>query len=381
MAKHILILGAGFGGLEAATSLRKKLDDSYKITLIDKNDFFIIGFTKFDVMFGRRTVSDVKSYYKNIAGAGIHFVRDTIEQIDPENRTVKTGTGTFSGDFMIVALGADLAPQAIPGFSEAGHEFYTLAGAEKLFPVIDRFRAGTLVLSIFSKPYKCPPAPYEAALQLHDFFSQKGVRDNITIKMLIPAPTPLPIAKEVSAEIEKRLAHNDIELHKKHKVVEIDAQHKMAIVEGEQPVPFDLFIGVPVHVAPQVVRDSALGENGWISVDPTNLKTRFENVYAIGDVNNIPVGEFAVPKAGAFAEAAAKVVVNDILNKLKNENNPVNFDAKGTCYVEFGAGNVAALNANFLGEAAPRVVLDGPSSSLRSEKARFEKDRIGKWFK
>ena len=203
MTKNILILGAGFGGLQAATRLREELGDRCKITLIDKNDFFIIGFSKFDVMFGRRSVNAVKSYYRNIAAKGVDFVQDTIEQIDPVAKMVKTRTGSLGYDFLIVALGADMALQSIPGFSEGGHEFYTLAGAEKLYPIITNFQSGTVLISIFGKPYKCPPAPYEGALQLHDFFTEKGVRDKVTLKMLIPSPTALPVAKNVSAELEK----------------------------------------------------------------------------------------------------------------------------------------------------------------------------------
>lgn len=381
MAKKILILGAGFGGLEAATSLREKLDDSFEITLIDKNDFFIIGFTKFDVMFGRRDAEKIKSYYKNLATKRVNFVHDTIERIDPDKKIVKTRNSEFSYDFLIVALGADVVPEAIPGFVKGGYEFYTLPGAQKLFPVIDAFSSGAILISIFDKPYKCPPAPYEAAFQLHDFLTDKGVRDKIEIKMLIPSPTPLPVAKNVSAEIEKRLAEKNIALFKKHKVVEIDPAGKNAILADGKSMRFDLFIGVPIHRPPKVVRESALGQNGWIAVNPTNLETNFENVYAVGDVTNIPVGEFAVPKAGAFAEAGAQVVVRDILNKVKNEKNVVKYDAVGTCYIEFGAGNVAALNANFLGESTPRVNLDGPSLALRKNKESFEKDRIHKWFK
>ena len=381
MDKRILILGAGFGGLEAATSLRERLDASYDVTLIDKNDFFMIGFSKFDVMFGHRSAAEVKSYYKNIATEGINFVQDTVELIDPANKVVKTSTLDFTYEFLIVALGADLVPEAIPGFVDDGYEFYSLQGAQKLQAALNEFRAGTILISIFGKPYKCPPAPYEAAFQMHDFFVKKGIRDNITIKMLIPGPAPLPIAKEASAEIERRLAKRDIELLSEHKVIEIDPDNKEAIVEDREAVSYDMFIGVPIHRPPRVVRESVLGKSGWIQVNKVNLETNFENVYAVGDVTKIPVGKFAVSKAGAFAESGAKVVVNDILNQTNNETNPVKFDAVGTCYLEFGSGQVAKLNANFLGSSQPQVKLDGPSSGFRLDKENFEKNRIAKWFK
>jgi sulfide:quinone oxidoreductase len=381
MGKQILILGAGFGGLEAASALRQNLNEDHHITLIDKNDSFFIGFSKFDVMFGRKSADEIKSYYKNIAVNDINFVQDNIELIDPENKIVKTQSSSFPYDILIIALGADLAPEAIPGFVTGGHEFYSLPGAQKLFPVLDNFKTGTILISIFSKPYKCPPAPYEAAFQLHDFFLRKGIRDSINIKMLIPGPIPLPIAKNVSIEIEKLLGDLDINLLKKHKVVELKPQEKMALIEGRKPLGYDLFMGIPVHKPPKVVGESVLGINGWIRVNRKNLETNFPDVYAVGDVTNIPVGDFAVPKAGAIAENAAAVVVNDILNKIYKQKNTVKFNAEGTCYIELGEGKVAKLNANILGNSEPLVTLDGPSFEYRSDKIKFERDRINKWFK
>lgn len=381
MDQKILILGAGFGGLEAATSLSQRLDSSHQITLIDKNDHFIIGFSKFDVMFGRRPAEAVKSFYKNIAADNVNFVQDTIEHLDLNNKKVITHTAEFDYDFLIIALGAELMPEATPGFATGGYEFYSLAGAAKLAPVIADFRAGTILIAILGAPYKCPPAPYEAAFQLHDLFSQKGIRNQVEIKMLISGPSPLPVAKEAAAEIERRLAERNIDLLKQHKVISLNPANKEVEIAERESLRYDLFIGVPVHKPPQVVRTSALGKDGWILVNHKNLETSFENVYAVGDVTKIPVGKFAVSKAGAFAEAGAKVVVNDILNKINRENNPVEFKGTGTCYLEFGGQQVAKLNANFLGSAEPEVTLDGPSEAFRPDKISFEKDRIARWFK
>jgi len=381
LATKILILGAGFGGLHAATRLSEELDSSIEISLIDKNDSFIIGFAKFDVMFGRRTSQDIKSFYKNLAIEGINFVQDTIEIIDPNKKVVKTVSTTFSYDYLIVALGADLAPEAIPGFVDGGYEFYSLRGAERINPVINNFQSGNLLISIFNKPYKCPPAPYEAAIQLHDLFVKKRIRDKINMKVLIPGPVPLPIAKNVSSEIERLLKERSIELLKKHKVVELNTDEKKAIIENNDPVSYDLFIGIPVHKPPRVVRESALGNNGWISVNKENLETSFENVYAIGDVTSIPVGKFAVSKAGALAESAATVVADDIINKINKMKKVYKFEAAGSCYLEFGSGEVAKLNANFLGGSEPLVTLEGPTVEFRTDKENFEKDRIKKWFK
>jgi len=381
LVTKILILGAGFGGLQAATRLTEELGSKVEISLIDKNDSFVIGFAKFDVMFGRRPLKDVISYYKNLAIEGINFVQDIIEVIDLDNKIVKTVSAIFSYDYLIVALGADLVPEAIPGFVDGGYEFYSLSGAERINTVINKFQSGNLIISIFSNPYKCPPAPYEAAIQLNDICIKKGIREKINIKMLIPGPTPLPMAKNVSSEIEKVLKERNIELLKKSKVIKLNPNKKEAIVENQGSVNYDLFIGIPIHTPPRVVRESALGNNGWVSVNKENLETGFENVYAIGDVTSIPVGDFTVSKAGALAENAANAVAEDIINKINNRKKVYNFEAAGSCFLEFGSGEVAKLNANFLGGSEPLITLEGPSTEFRIDKEKFEKDRLKKWFK
>lgn len=377
---EIVILGAGFGGLEAATLLAEQLPPTFGITLIDKNDHFIIGFSKFEVMFGRFSAEQVKAYYADLAAPRVRFVRDTVTAIDPAARTVRTSRADYTCDWLIVALGADVEPALTPGFAEGGHEFYTLAGADRLYPVLDRFTGGTILLSILGMPYKCPPAPFEAAFQLHDFFTERGLRDRVTLRMLIPGAVPLPVAPGAADEINRRFAERGIDLLTRHQVTALDPAARHALVDGHAPVPYDLFIGVPLHRPPQVVRESALGGKGWIRVDRATLRTAFPNVYAVGDVTAIPVGDGAVPKAGAFAESAARTVVGDIVHRLTGAPAPPPYEAVGTCYLEFGEGNVAQISANYLGGDAPQVALEQPSAELRADKQHFLDDRIGRWF-
>jgi sulfide:quinone oxidoreductase len=378
MGKDILILGAGFGGLEAATGLREQLEQSYRITLVDKNDSFVIGFNKFDVMFGRRSTESVKSYYKDLAAEDVNFVRGEVKEIDLISKQVRVDSAEYTYDYLIIALGADLAPETTPGFVTGGHHFYSLDGAEKLRPIIADFTAGTILISIFGAPYKCPPAPFEAVFQLHDLFVRKGIRDNITLKVLTPAPKALPVSPTGTVVVEQRLEERGIPLLTGHRVTALEPENKQAVVEGHDPVSYDLFIGVPIHVPPQAVRESAFG--GWISVNHDTLETQFENVYAVGDVTKIPVGAGAVPKAGAFAEGGARVVVTDIVNKVYGRTNPVKFDGTGACFLEFGAGEIARLEANFLGGEKPEVLLVGPTADFRTDKIDFETSRKGRWF-
>jgi len=381
MSANILILGGGFGGLEVATRLRSALDESFRITLVDRKDFFSMGFTKFDLMFGRRQPEGCKSYYSQLEDRGIRFLQAEIESIDPEARRVETSVGALNTDHLVVGLGVDLAPEATPGFQDSGgHTFYTFEGAQALYPLLQEFAGGRIVISIFDKPYQCPPAPYEGAFQLHHLFTEKGLRDAVKIDVLIPGPKPIPVSDTVSQQIENLLVSNQIGLHKMYKVVEIDAVGKEAVTADGHRVPFDLFLGVPIHRPPAVVRQSALGENGWIRVDPATMRTRFDRVWALGDVVHIPVGDLAVPKAGAFAEDAAATAAGDILATIQGEGAVGPFRAKGTCYFEFGGGEVAKIAANFLEKESPQVELSGPSLEFRPDKEAFETTRIERWF-
>ena len=381
MGGSILILGAGFGGLEAATRLRAALDESFEITIVDRNDFFNFGFTKFDLMFGRKEPEDCKESLWAVEEKGIRFHQAVIESIDPEGRQVETSKGPLTADYMVVALGADIAPEATPGFLDSGgHHFYSFAAAEWLWPLVDEFKGGQILIAIFDRPYKCPPAPYEAAFQLDDFYRLRGIRQDVAIDMLIPGPMPLPISPTVSAGIEEALTSKQIALHKSHKVVEVDYQNKQAVVANETRYPYDLFLGIPIHRPPAVVLECPLGNQGWIRVDPATMQTRFERVWAMGDVVQIPIGEFSVPKAGAFAEDAAATVAADILRTIQGHGEVDPFQAQGACYFEFGDGKVAQIAANFLGGQAPDLALQGPSLEFRAYKEEFERSRIEKWF-
>jgi len=377
--KKVLILGAGFGGLETATGLAAVMKDGYEITLVDKNDAFFVGFSKIDVLFGHRTEAQVKYRYETLRPRGVRFVQAAINSIDTEAKSVATTRGAFSYDSLVVALGASLDNDAVPGFVESGaHEFYTMEGAVRLRPVVESFSRGTLLLAIFKPPYKCPPAPFEVACQLHDLFVRTGVRDAIRMKMVIPTPRPVD-KPDVSEGLERFLAERKIELIPSTTITSVDAAARRAVTAGGG-IDYDLFIAVPVHTPPQVIKSSKLGP-GFIPVSAKNLETAIPNVYAVGDVASIPVGDKAVPKAGAFAEDAARTVVSDILRKEGLAQELVKFNAIGACYLELGGGQVAKVNANFLGGEKPQLSLEGPSPELLSDRQRFESSRRDRWFK
>jgi sulfide:quinone oxidoreductase len=306
---RVVVLGAGFGGLELSTILSEKIGSNLDLTLIDKSDSFFFGFSKFDVMFGHKTAEQVRVYYKNIAKPGVKFVRDTVTSINPESKKVETQSGvSYAADILVVALGADYDIAATPGLAEAGNEFYSFAGAEKLRDMLPGFSKGHVIVGVCSTPFKCPPAPSEAALLMHDYLLKRGIRKDCKISIVMPFGLPIPPSPDTSLALLDAFAERDITFIPKHVVKTIDGSRKMAVLDDGTEMPFDLFLGIPKHRAPKVVEESGMTVNGWIPVSKTNLKTQYPGVYAIGDVNSV-----GTPKAGVFAEGAAKVAAASII--------------------------------------------------------------------
>jgi sulfide:quinone oxidoreductase len=375
MKQRIVVLGAGFGGLELATMLSEALGDRLELTLIDRNDSFFFGSSKLDVMFGCETPDAVRLAYGNIARPGVVFRRETITAIDPQARRVTTNRGTHEADVLVVALGADYDLAATPGLVEGGNEFYSLAGAERLREVLPAFSSGHAIVGVTSTPFKCPPAPSEAALLLHDHLTARGVRDACRISVVIPFGVPIPPSPAASKALLAAFAERGIAFVPNRRVRALDPARRVAILDDENEMPYDLFLGIPTHRVPDVVAASGLTENGWIPVNPKNLKTRFPGVYAIGDVTSV-----GTAKAGTFSEAAARVVAAALLAEAQGGEQPAAYAGAGTCYVEFGGGRVGRADVDFLSGPAPTGSFIEPSVALAGEKQRFGSSRRARWF-
>lgn len=373
--KQIVILGAGFAGLELAARLSETLADEVRVTLLDERESFHFGFSKLDVLFGRRAAADVTLDFGDISMDAVEFRRERVTSIDPERRRVTTDHGTYDADVLAVALGADYDFAATPGFQDGGFEFYSLAGAERLRQMLPGFESGTILIAVLGHPFKCPPAPVEAALLLHDMLVERGVRDAAEIRMIAPMAAPVPITKEVSQRFLGSLEERGIEYIGNQQVTSVDVAGNAARLQSGGSVPYDLFIGIPVHRVPEVVESSGLAVDGWVPVDRGNLMTRYPDVYALGDVAGMPVA-----KAGVFAEAAARVVADDIAARLRGGELERPYDGAGNCYIEFGGGMVGKVEANFLGGPKPTAQLVGPSRELADDKLAFAASRQKRWF-
>jgi sulfide:quinone oxidoreductase len=375
--RQVLILGAGFGGLELATRLSESLANEVQVTLVDQNDSFIFGFSKLEILFGRQTREEVSCPYRNISRPGVEFRHERVTSINPLTRHVITDGGTYEPDILVVALGADYDLAATPGFLEGGFEYYSVTGAERLREILPSFSGGRVLIAILGVPFKCPPAPYEGALLLHDYLVDRGVRAATRIDVINPMESPIPVSPQASAAIVQGLAERDIAYTPGRRVRGLDpANHVAQLKTGD--LPYDLFIGIPVHQAPTVVQASGLtagGNDGWVAVDPRNLATRFPHVYALGDCADAPV-----PRAGVFAETAARAVADDIAAKIHGSGSIRPYDGKGSCYIEYGRGLVGKVDADFLSGPSPIAPFLGPSAELAAEKEQFATARRRRWF-
>jgi sulfide:quinone oxidoreductase len=375
MSERVVVLGAGFGGLELSTMLSEASGGEIDVTLIDKNDSFVFGYSKLDVMFGRTTLDAVRLPYRDIAKAGVRLVQQTITAINPHARLVTTEDGVHEADFLVVALGADYDLDATPGLAEGGNEFYSVRGAERLGELLPAFSKGRAIIGVCGAPFKCPPAPSEAALLLHDHLSARGVRDECEISFVIPLGSPVPPSPETSRALLAAFAERGIEFVPGRRVSSLDPARAVAVLDDGSEMAYDLFLGVPKHRAPDVVVASGMTEDGYVPVNPRTLETRFPGVYAVGDVATI-----GVPKAGVFAEGAARVVAASMIANLRNGAQPDAYNGLGSCYIEFGAGRVGRVDVDFLSGPKPTGTYHEPSVALVSEKQHFGSSRRARWF-
>ena len=373
MSKKVLVLGAGFGGLELSTTLSEELGDEVEVTVIDRGDSFSFGFSKLDMMFRGASLESISLPYSEIARPGVKVLKEEVTAIDPETRTVTTDRGTHQADALVIALGADYDYDATPGLTEHGTDFYSFAGAEAAAAPIAAFNSGHAVIGVCGAPFKCPPAPSECALMLSDDLTRRGVRDDCTITFVMPLGAPVPPSPETSAALKAEFEERGITFVGGRKPARVEADR--VILDDGTELPCDLFLGVPKHRAPTVVIESGLTEDGFVPVDPATLRTKFEGVFAVGDVATA-----GVPKAGVFAEGAAKVVARELIAEVRGEDAAPPYDGRGSCYIEFGEDRIARVDIDFLSGPEKTGEFNPPSLELRDEKEEFGSSRKARWF-
>jgi sulfide:quinone oxidoreductase len=377
---HVLILGGGFGGLSTANEIRNSLSSSkVRITVVDKKDWFMVGFAKLWIMNGKRTFENSIGSLNQLQKKEIDFLKEEILKIDLENKKVKTTTKNLSYDYLIIALGAALAPEKIPGLVDYGMNLYDHNQLSEIHDRLTKIKSGNIAIAIMGMPYKCPPAPFEAALLIDSMLRNSGTRDSVKINFYSPAPITLPAAgPDVSQQILELINSEKIIFHNSCKTMSVE---KNKLIFENNQTNFDLLLAIPPHIAPKVIYDSGLAkEGGFIQIN-RDCKTPFENVYAIGDVTSLPVGEkMAVPKAGIFAEGEGLTVAHNIISKIQLQDGSELFDGKGGCFIESGRDTASLIEVDMFSEAKPITRLTESNKEHLDEKLEFEKERIQKWL-
>jgi sulfide:quinone oxidoreductase len=375
-SKTILVLGGGVGGIATARALRKRLPRTHRIVLLDREPDHVFAPSLLWLMVGRRTPAAITRPLARLARKGIDVRIGAIERIDPDERVVTLADGTLKGDYVVVALGAELFPEAVSGLSEAGHNFYTLPGAQALWGDLQRLRHGRVVVLTAAPAYKCPAAPYEAAMLIDAWIRKQARRDAVSIDVYAAEPAPMGVAgPNVSSGVGQLLAAKGIPYHPAHQVASVDPARKQITFANGAVADFDLLAYVPVHRAPAAIRDSGLsGESGWVSVNRQTLETRWPNVFAIGDVVSIPLAlGKPLPKAGVFAHREAEVVARNIAHAITGHGHGSQFDGHGECFIEVGDGKAGFGGGDFYAEPTPAVTLHQPSWRWHLGKVWLEK--------
>ena len=376
---RVAVLGGGFGGVAAALELRQRLAPQDEVLLIDEAATFRMGLGNLWILDGRRKVGEGRRPLSALQGKGIDVRRGRIERIDAARRAVTVEGAELQVDGLVVALGAQLAPEATPGFGTvpALHNLYEEAGAAALAKALQAFRGGRVLVQMCGLPFKCPPAPYEAALLVAEVLRKRGVRAEV--HLATPEPHPLPVAPpEVGGRLLPLLEAAGVQYHPGCRPVRFSD----GAVEWEngRSLAFDLAAGVPVHKAPAVLGELA-GPAGFIPVDPASLRTRFPGVYAVGDVAAVPLPNGkAAPKAGVLAEAQGRAAASHLAKDLLGSRPATDFAGRGTCFIELGDGKAIPAAGEFFATPHPRFTFGPASPDGLRDKERFEADRLASWF-
>lgn len=380
LGKHILILGGGFGGLTAAHTLRKGLSQEHRITVVDKHPTFAMGLTKLWIINNSKNDSEVTGNRTTLNKYGINFFEGEVTAINLTEHNVRVGKQSVSYDYLVIALGADYSTASTPGFANYARNLYSESGCAEIRDILRSFRGGTVNIVVCGLPFKCPPAPYEASMIIDDVLRKNGVRDKVKLRLITPEPHPLTIlGPEAGKMVTRLLDERQIEYNSQQKVSDI--QPNMVLTESAR-FEHDLVFAIPVHVAPTVLRESALlDQSGWIPVNPETMATSIENVYAIGDVagTKVPKG-LLLPRAGVLAEGQGRVVGENIVREIHDKEKTETFDGKGVCFMEVGDGKAAPVRSDFYAQPAPKWEFIPPSKEGFQQKRQFLTERMRAWF-
>lgn len=374
----VVVLGCGMGGFTASNLISKQIGSSATITVVEPKERLAFAPAFQWLVFGWRQPEKIQRVATALSKKkNVRMIKERVEKIDLKERTVKTQSETIRYDKLVIALGAEFAFDEVPGLEAYSHNAYSLEGARKLRDAIDSFNGGTTAVGISRLPIKCPPAPYELALLLEEHF--RRAKKKVEIYFFTPEPHPMPAAGSViGKQVERLLNSRGVKYLPKTKLVKVDKDR--VVFENGSELKYDLLVTTPPHRSSQIVKDAGLtDESGWIPVNPHNLATRHEDVFAIGDITSIetPHGHAPyLPKAGVFAQGQAEVLANNLAVSITKKGEMRQWGGEGSCYLQVAKSESAFLKGTFLSNP-PRLEFHPPRRKWFLEKVRLEKE----WLK
>ena len=385
--KTVVILGGGVGGLSVANGLRRRLGRKHEVLVVDKTGEHVFWPSLLWLQVGLREPNKITKQLEKLLKSGIDVVRGEVDYIDPLAMRVGVGRETIDADYLVVSLGAQLAPERVPGLMAAGHNLYSLEGSiavRDFCRALGREPKGTkLAVLVAGMPFKCPAAPYEAAMLLAHHAQNKHTEARTSISLYSPEQGPMGVAGPVvSAGVEGMVAQRGVDYYPKHQVEKVDPESRTLFFDNGVEAPYDFLAYVPPHVVPEVVCRAGLAKDGgWITVDRESMETRFPGVFAIGDNTSIPLEMgLPLPKAGVFAHRQAQAVAKTIAARINGRGREGTFDGHGQCFVEVGGGRAGFGGGDFYAHPVPQVKLHEPSRKWHIAKVLFEKRWMKQWF-
>ena len=379
MTKRIVILGAGIGGIAATNELSKRVGGRHEIVLVDQSERYEFSPSYLWVMSGSRELSQISVPLQRVARKGVRFQRSTVIAIDPKARTVSTDTGLLEADYLLVALGATTHMSGLEDVARVGHNFYTAAGSQAIRDLGSRAAQAQLAVVVCSMPFKCPAAPYEAAMLWQASAKRHGGAAAVSI--YTPEPGPMPVAGEkVSAQLVELLNRKKIRYFPKHTIKGLTPAGQLDF--SELAPSFDHLGYIPKHSVPSLLVQAGLAAaNAWVAVDRYTMRTAFAGVYAVGDCVGIPlVNGKALPKAGVFAHGQGEAAAANIADELEGRAASHKFDGHGQCFVEMGGLMAGRGVGNFYAEPNPDVRMTAPGPWNHLGKVMFEKYWLNRMY-
>lgn len=382
-ARQVLIVGAGVGGLAAAHKLRRLLPAADRVVVFDQSPVHTFWPSLLWVLSGTRKPEQVCRPLAALRTQGITVITKAVTTIDAGARQVGAGGERWSGDAVVLAPGADVDPTLVPGLADEPGNFYTLAGAEAVWDKLRDLEQGRVVVLVSRVPFKCPAAPYEAAMLIDGYLRKRHRRPKVEVEVWAAEAAPMAVAgPAVSQAVIDALTERDIAYHPGEAVSAVDAASHRLVFPGGRDRSYDLLAYVPPHRAPAVVQAAGLGPpGGWVDVNHQTLETSVDNVFAVGDVTGIglALGK-PLPKAGTFAHTEGEAVAQTIAHRLTGKGQPGRFDGVGECFIEMGGSVAGFARGNFYAEPLPTVRAYRSGRHWHAAKVAFERHWWAQWW-